>query len=123
MPAEVMIQCDDLTKRVGNLTAVGRVSFSVEKRSILGFLGRNGSGKTPVVHMLCGTLDPSEGRAQIARVTVGAVLSNTGRLSEAMVHLGETLRLERSDAGARASLQLGRQVLGQLQAGGAATQQ
>ena len=119
MPAEVMIQCDDLSKRVGNLTAVGRVSFSVEKGSILGFLGPNGSGKTPVVHMLCGTLDPSEGRAQIARVTLGAVLSNTGRLSEAMVHLDETLRLRPSDAGAHSSLQLGRRVLAKLQACGA----
>jgi len=66
MPAEVMIQCEDLTKRFDGLTAVDHVSFSVAKRSIFGFLGPNGSGKTTVIRMLCGILEPSEGRAEIA---------------------------------------------------------
>ncbi len=66
MPAEVMIQCEGLTKRFDGLTAVDHVSFSVAKRSIFGFLGPNGSGKTTVIRMLCGILEPSEGRAEIA---------------------------------------------------------
>jgi ABC-type multidrug transport system ATPase subunit len=61
-----MIQCEDLTKRFDGLTAVDHVSFSVAKRSIFGFLGPNGSGKTTVIRMLCGILEPSEGRAEIA---------------------------------------------------------
>ncbi len=66
MPPEVMIQCDNLTKRFGDFTAVDHVSFSVEKRSIFGFLGPNGSGKSTVIRMLCGILEPSEGTGRIA---------------------------------------------------------
>ena len=65
MPADVMIECEGLTKRFGNFTAVDQVSFSVEKGSIFGFLGPNGSGKSTVIRMLCGILEPSAGRAQI----------------------------------------------------------
>jgi ABC-type multidrug transport system ATPase subunit len=66
MPAEIMIACEDLTKRFGHFTAVDRVSFSVAKGSIFGFLGPNGSGKSTVIRMLCGILAPSDGQARIA---------------------------------------------------------
>jgi ABC-type multidrug transport system ATPase subunit len=61
-----MIECDALTKRFGNFTAVDHVSFSVDKGSIFGFLGPNGSGKSTVIRMLCGILEPSDGTARIA---------------------------------------------------------
>ena len=60
-----MIECEGLTKRFGNFTAVDHVSFKVGKGSIFGFLGPNGSGKSTVIRMLCGILDPSEGTARI----------------------------------------------------------
>ena len=66
MPADAIIQCENLTKRFGHFTAVDHVSFSVEKGSIFGFLGPNGSGKSTVIRMLCGILQPSDGRARIA---------------------------------------------------------
>ena len=61
-----MIECENLTKRFGSFTAVDRVSFAVKKSSIFGFLGPNGSGKTTVIRMLCGILEPTEGAARIA---------------------------------------------------------
>jgi ABC-type multidrug transport system ATPase subunit len=60
-----MIEVERLTKRFGNFTAVDHVSFSVGKGSIFGFLGPNGSGKTTVIRMLCGILEPSDGTARI----------------------------------------------------------
>lgn len=66
MPGETMIECEGLTKRFGAFTAVDRVSFTIAKGSIFGFLGPNGSGKSTVIRMLCGLLEPSEGRARIA---------------------------------------------------------
>src|ERR1051325_3192966 len=66
MAADAMIHCENLTKRFGHFTAVDRVSFSVAKGSIFGFLGPNGSGKSTVIRMLCGLLEPSDGRATIA---------------------------------------------------------
>jgi ABC-type multidrug transport system ATPase subunit len=63
--SEVMIECDGLTKRFGEFTAVDHVSFSIGKGSIFGFLGPNGSGKSTVIRMLCGILEPSAGTARI----------------------------------------------------------
>ena len=62
---DAMIECEGLTKRFGNFTAVDHVSLSVAKGSIFGFLGPNGSGKSTVIRMLCGILEPSEGTARI----------------------------------------------------------
>jgi ABC-type multidrug transport system ATPase subunit len=62
---EAMIECEALTKRFGNFTAVDHVSFSVGKGSIFGFLGPNGSGKSTVIRMLCGILEASDGTARI----------------------------------------------------------
>src|SRR6266550_4087655 len=61
-----MIECERLTKRFGQLTAVEQVSFKVRKGSIFGFLGPNGSGKSTVIRMLCGLLEPSDGQGLIA---------------------------------------------------------
>ncbi len=65
MSAKAMIECEGLTKRFGNFTAVDHVTFSVGKGSIFGFLGPNGSGKSTVIRMLCGILEPTEGTARI----------------------------------------------------------
>ena len=65
-----MIECDGLTRRFGNFTAVDHVTFSVAKGAIFGFLGPNGSGKSTVIRMLCGILAPSDGRARIAGLDV-----------------------------------------------------
>src|SRR5262244_337029 len=63
--SEPMIEVEGLTKRFGAFTAVDHISFTVGKGSIFGFLGPNGSGKTTVIRMLCGILQPTEGTARI----------------------------------------------------------
>src|SRR2546430_476791 len=67
-----MIECQNLTKRFGQVTAVDHVTFKVEKGSIFGFLGPNGSGKSTVIRMLCGLLEPSDGQGRIAGFDVAA---------------------------------------------------
>src|SRR3954449_3818862 len=62
---EPMIEVEGLTKRFGPLTAVDHISFTVGKGSIFGFLGPNGSGKTTVIRMLCGILEPTQGTGRI----------------------------------------------------------
>ena len=45
--------------------AVDKISFSLDKGEIFGFLGPNGSGKTTTVKLLCGMLVPSDGNCQV----------------------------------------------------------
>src|SRR5881296_3595031 len=63
---DTAIEIHGLTKRFGNFTAVNEVSFAVASGEIFGFLGPNGSGKSTIIRMLCGLLEPTEGRATIA---------------------------------------------------------
>jgi ABC-2 type transport system ATP-binding protein len=60
-----MILADNLTKRFGNFTAVDRISFTVGKGEIFGFLGANGAGKTTAMRMLCGLSIPSAGKCMV----------------------------------------------------------
>jgi ribosome-dependent ATPase len=61
--AEPVITARDLTCRFGDFTAVDRVSFTIERGEIFGFVGSNGCGKTTTMKMLTGLLAPSEGEA------------------------------------------------------------
>jgi ABC-2 type transport system ATP-binding protein len=94
--ANTVIEVDALTKRFGNAIAVDRVSFTVERGTIVGFLGPNGAGKTTTLRMLVGLAEPTEGRATIKGRTyrelreplheVGAALELSG------AHPGRTAR-------------------------------
>ena len=63
LDAEPVITARDLTCRFGDFTAVDRVSFTIERGEIFGFVGSNGCGKTTTMKMLTGLLPPSEGEA------------------------------------------------------------
>lgn len=65
------IVAEGLTKRFGSFTAVNNLNFEVEAGEVFGFLGANGAGKSTAMRMLCGLLDPTEGRAQVAGFEVG----------------------------------------------------
>ncbi len=60
---EPVIVAQDLTRRFGDFTAVDRVSFTIERGEIFGFVGSNGSGKTTTMKMLTGLLPATEGQA------------------------------------------------------------
>jgi len=60
-----IIDVEGLTKRFGDFTAVDRVSFTIERGEVVGYLGPNGSGKTTTIRMLIGLLLPSEGKASV----------------------------------------------------------
>jgi len=56
----------NLEKKFGDFIAVDRISFSVKKGEIFGFLGSNGSGKSTTIRMLCGILTPTSGQGIVA---------------------------------------------------------
>ena len=56
----------DLAFRYGDRKALDGISFSLERRRILGLLGPNGSGKTTLFRILCTLLQPQAGQVRLA---------------------------------------------------------
>jgi ABC-2 type transport system ATP-binding protein len=61
--SEVLLRCENLTRRFGTFTAVDGVSFEIPRGKVFGFLGPNGSGKSTTIRMLTGLLEPTSGTA------------------------------------------------------------
>ncbi|PWY56794.1 ABC transporter ATP-binding protein [Legionella qingyii] len=59
--SDFAIEVERLTKKFDNKVAVDHINLQVEKGSIFGFLGSNGSGKTTTIRMICGLLTPTDG--------------------------------------------------------------
>ncbi len=55
------LAADGLTKRYGELVAAAEVSLRAEPGTITALVGPNGSGKTTVLRMLSGAIEPDEG--------------------------------------------------------------
>jgi branched-chain amino acid transport system ATP-binding protein len=55
------LQVEGLCRRFGGLTAVDGLSFQLDKGTILGLLGPNGSGKTTALNLISGVLKPDAG--------------------------------------------------------------
>ena len=74
-----MIEADGLTRRYGDFVAVRNVSFSIEHGEIVGLLGHNGAGKTTIMKMLTGYLEPSSGNVRVGGFDV---LAERNRVQE-----------------------------------------
>jgi ABC-2 type transport system ATP-binding protein len=61
-----MIEVRDLTKQYRELTAVDKVSFTVAKGEIVGFLGLNGAGKSTTMKVLTGFIPATSGAVKVA---------------------------------------------------------
>lgn len=81
-----MIRTQGLTKYYGNRCAVRDLSVTIQDREIVGFLGRNGAGKTTMLRMLAGLLAPSSGQieidGQVMDATEGSFRSRIGFLPD-----------------------------------------
>jgi len=81
-----MIQVDHLTRRYGEFTAVDDVSFHIRRGEIVGLLGHNGAGKTTIMKMLTGYLEPTAGSIRIDGLEIGrdtrAIQARIGYLPE-----------------------------------------
>lgn len=66
-----IIKVQNLTKSYGDFCAVDDISFTVERGTMLGFLGVNGAGKSTTIHMLSTLLTPDSGSAELCGYTIG----------------------------------------------------
>lgn len=67
-PDGPVVETKDLTKKYGKVVALDRLTMSVERGQILGFVGPNGAGKTTTIKILVGLARPTSGTATVAGV-------------------------------------------------------
>ncbi len=60
-----MIRLTEVTKRFGAITAVDRLSLQVEQGEIFGLVGPDGAGKTTVMRLLTGIMEPCAGQIEV----------------------------------------------------------
>jgi len=60
-----MIQVEALSRTYGDFLAVDDVSFEIDRGEVVGLLGHNGAGKTTIMKMLTGFLEPTTGRVTL----------------------------------------------------------
>ena len=68
-----LLSLDHMTKRFGGLTAVNRVSFSVDEGQVVGLIGPNGAGKTTVFNLITGNYRPDEGTVLFQEQAIGGL--------------------------------------------------
>ena len=56
-----VLECNNLTKAYGGVTALDHIDLALEPGRIIGLLGPNGSGKTTLIKLAAGLLQPSQG--------------------------------------------------------------
>ncbi|MGG1879498.1 ABC transporter ATP-binding protein [Paenibacillus cisolokensis] len=63
--SQAVVEVRHLCKSYTDVTAVNDVSFRMEENRIYGFLGRNGVGKTTIMHMITAQLFPTSGEVKV----------------------------------------------------------
>ena len=66
-----MLNVSQLRRCYGDFVAADNVSFSVNKGDIVGLLGHNGAGKTTIMKMLSGYLEPDNGSVSVDGIDLG----------------------------------------------------
>lgn len=99
-----MLTANDLVAGYGGATVVDRASLDVQAGEIVGMVGRNGVGKTTLVHSLMGLIRPRAGTVTLhgneitatpphERCRQGLAIVPQGRRLFASLTVEETLRL------------------------------
>src|SRR5229473_2879401 len=66
MDSHIIISIQGLTRRFDDLVAVDSLNLEIPRGEIFGLVGPDGAGKTTTLRMVCGLMDPTEGRAVVA---------------------------------------------------------
>jgi len=83
-----LLEIRDLTKHFFRLSALSRVSLSVEPGELLGLIGPNGSGKTTLFNCVTGVIRPSAGQVSFRAEDI------TGRSADLVYRRGIALTFQ-----------------------------
>jgi len=86
------IEAIGVTCRFSRFVALDRVSLTVPRGEVFGFVGPNGAGKTTFIRALCGLLSPQEGRINVAGIDV---LRHKRRLRHRIGYMSQRFSLYR----------------------------
>ena len=70
VPADLVVETSNLSKRFGERTVVQKVDLEVPRGVAFGYLGPNGAGKTTLIRMLLGLTPANEGSMQLLGLPV-----------------------------------------------------
>lgn len=79
-----MLELINITTEIAGTTILRNVSFSVEKGSMVGLIGRNGAGKTTSLRSIMGLLKPKSGQVIIN----GKEMTKQGSFERASLSIG-----------------------------------
>lgn len=68
---EYIIEVNDAVKKFKEVTVLDHVTLKVEKGTICGLVGRNGSGKTVLMKVICGFILPDSGEVIVDGKRIG----------------------------------------------------
>jgi branched-chain amino acid transport system ATP-binding protein len=102
--SEPALAVEDLEVRHGAVTAVRRLSFTVQRGEIVGLIGPNGAGKSSTLHAIMGAVHPASGDVRVNGISVvgrrpedvarrGVALVPEGRRIFAELTVDENLKL------------------------------
>ena len=66
-----IIKVNNVTKKFRDNTVLKNVSLEIEKGTVAGLIGRNGSGKTMLMKCVCGFIKPTSGDINVSGKRVG----------------------------------------------------
>ena len=69
--SENIVEMKHLVKKFNEETVLDNVTISFERGKIHGIIGRNGSGKTMMLKMICGFIPPSSGEIYVNNKIIG----------------------------------------------------
>ena len=96
-----VVDLEDVTVRAGDKTLLEHVTWHVGPGDRIGIVGVNGSGKTHLLRLLAGEIQPNAGTAKIGQTV------HVGHLSQNVTELPSTLRVLEAVQEVRSSAELG----------------
>lgn len=67
---KIAIETEGLTHRFGDFTAVDNLNLSIPEKTIYGFLGPNGCGKSTSMRLITGLLTPTSGKIRVLGMNI-----------------------------------------------------
>lgn len=65
-----MIESINLTKKFDDITAINSLNLNIGKIGIFGLIGPDGAGKTTLIRLMCGIMDPTSGDILIEKRSI-----------------------------------------------------